>query len=397
MRVLLVEDNPADALLVRESLLEARAFEIELSLAECLGDALDRLSERGTDVILLDLELPDSSGIETVQRTASAFPKVPILVLTGIGDETMGLRAMHEGADDYLFKGCLSGYLLVRGMRYAIERQQHRERASDLADQHARRLAAEAAVQARDELIACAAHELQTPIAALRLTIDALRMKHQITESALRQKIDALERQSCRLARLVGNLLNTSSIQAGRLTLARTPVAFADVTRTVLSDFELEVARARCPTSLQVNGDTQGMWDIGYLEQIVANLLTNAVKFGAGNPIDITLDGDVELVKFTIKDQGIGIAPEMQQRIFERFVRAVSRWQYGGLGLGLFVVRQLVSAHSGSVSVVSGPGAGSTFIVELPRIDSSDRDSEPPDKDDKNRVAETPPMITTTS
>jgi phosphoserine phosphatase RsbU/P len=377
VRVLLVEDNPADARLVRESLLEARALDIDLFHVKCLHDALDRLFERGADVILLDLGLPDSSGIETVQRTARAFPRVPILVLTGLGDETMGLRALHEGADDYLVKGCLSGHLLVRGMRYAIERQQHHDRARALADQQARRLGAEAAVRARDELIASAAHELRTPIAALQVTIDALRMKDRVTESVLRQKVEVLERHSYRLARLVDNLLDVSCAQAGRLTLARTPVDLADVTRTVLSDFESELSRAQCPISFQTNGDTRGVWDIGYLEQIVTNLLTNAFKFGASKPINITIDGDGELVRFTIKDHGIGIAPEMQQRIF-----------------GLFLVQQLVRAHSGAVSVVSEPGAGSMFVVELPRLEMPDRDSVPSDRDDN--VAEAPPTTTAT-
>jgi signal transduction histidine kinase len=204
-------------------------------------------------------------------------------------------------------------------------------------------------------------------------------MKDPVTESAMRRKIEVLERQSCRLARLVDNLVDALYIQAGPLTLTRTLVDLANVTRTVLSDYEPDLLRAQCPTSLQIHGDTQGMWDVGYLEQIVTNLLTNAIKFGPGKPIDTTIDGRGELVKLTMKDQGIGIAPEMQQRIFERFERAVSRWQYGGLGLGLFLVQQLVRAHFGAVSVVSEPGAGSTFVVELPRAEPSDRDKGAPE------------------
>jgi signal transduction histidine kinase len=126
--------------------------------------------------------------------------------------------------------------------------------------------------------------------------------------------------------------------------------------------------------SLEVEGPVQGNWDRRRLDQLVDNLIGNAAKYGAGKPIEVRLQGRAEDVLLQVRDHGIGIDPADQARVFERFERAVSRKQFGGFGLGLWISRQIVEAHGGSITLVSEPGAGSTFSVELPRSATNSRE-----------------------
>src|SRR5262249_3012253 len=157
-------------------------------------------------------------------------------------------------------------------------------------------------------------------------------------------------------------------ISAGRLELEREPVDLEAVVREALSRLSEEFARAGCAVALRVEGDSHvGQWDRTHLEQVVSNLLSNAAKYGAGRPVEITVTAETGTSRLTVRDHGIGIAPEHLGRIFDRFERAVSVRHYGGLGLGLWIVRQIVEGLGGHVSVASQPGEGSTFTVELPQ------------------------------
>ena len=130
---------------------------------------------------------------------------------------------------------------------------------------------------------------------------------------------------------------------------------------------EQQLQQARCLVHLEVKGTVQGHWDRGRLDQVIDNLIGNAAKYGAGKPIEVRLQGRVEDVLLEVRDHGIGIDPADHARVFERFERAVSRKQFGGFGLGLWISRKIVEAHGGSISVMSQAGAGCTFSVELPR------------------------------
>jgi len=176
-----------------------------------------------------------------------------------------------------------------------------------------------------------------------------------------------VHRQTVRLNRLIEALLDISRIATGKLELERMSVDLTDLTRELLERYQPELERNGCPAVL-VAGDAgvQGLWDRLRLEQVLTNLLTNAMKFGAGHPIEVSVrrvDGHGEL---RVKDQGIGISPESQARIFERFERAVSSREFGGMGLGLFISRRIVQEHGGDIRVESAVGKGSTFVVELP-------------------------------
>jgi signal transduction histidine kinase len=141
----------------------------------------------------------------------------------------------------------------------------------------------------------------------------------------------------------------------------------AEVVRDVISRFSVTASQAGCPVTLDARDDMRGSWDRLRVDQVVTNLLTNALKYGAGKPVHVSLSGDEAHVRVVVEDSGIGIAPEHLSRIFERFGRAVSERHYGGLGLGLYITRQIVESHGGEVHVHSTPGQGSRFEVALPR------------------------------
>jgi signal transduction histidine kinase len=226
-------------------------------------------------------------------------------------------------------------------------------------------------VQVRDEFLSVASHELKTPLTSLLLATHAvLRITRQDTlptPEYLTRRVKMVEDQSKRLAHLVNNLLDISRITAGRLQLEPQELDLAALTRQVVEQFQEELDQAGCPVTLEAETPVQGYWDRARIEQVVTNLLTNAMKYGYGQPIGITVTGEGPMARLSVCDQGIGIAPEQQERIFGRFERAVAPGKYGGMGLGLYIVRQIVEAHGGSIAVNSEPGQGACFTVAVPR------------------------------
>jgi PAS domain S-box-containing protein len=238
------------------------------------------------------------------------------------------------------------------------------------------------AVRARDEFLSIASHELKTPLTTLQLQIQGLGRRVRNTRGqpaleALGPRIVTSERQVERLTALINSLLDISRITAGRLDLDLEPVDLAAVVRDATTRFREDLARAGCSLEIQTDGPCVGEWDRIRLEQVVTNLLSNAAKYGASRPIEVKVSADETTAVLTIKDHGIGIPPEHQARIFERFQRAVSDRHYGGLGLGLWIVRQIVEALGGSIRVESEPTVGSTFTVLLPKAALKRRSSDP--------------------
>ncbi len=169
-----------------------------------------------------------------------------------------------------------------------------------------------------------------------------------------------------KLSRLIEELLSVSRIQAGRLELVLAEVDLSSVAREVAEHFKQDLARAGSTLSLAAGEPVVGRWDRHRLEQVLTNLIANATKFGAGKPIEVVVTRDGGTARLVVRDHGIGIAPERLPRVFERFERGVSASEYGGMGLGLFIVQQIVAAHGGTVEVESTLGDGATFTVALP-------------------------------
>jgi signal transduction histidine kinase len=226
---------------------------------------------------------------------------------------------------------------------------------------------AQEASQARDEFLTVAAHEIRGPITSLQLAVQSLQ-KGNLPPAAVPQVLDVIDREQRRLTRFVDELLDVGRIHADRLHFSLEDVELGDLVRDVAARSGAELARSGSSLSITTDGRLVGHWDRFRLDQVVSNLLSNAIKFGVGKPIAIHVDSHDGRARLVVKDQGIGVAPEMRERIFEPFERAVSVRNYGGLGLGLHIVKTIVEGLGGSVSVEGQPGEGSTFIVELPKM-----------------------------
>lgn len=224
------------------------------------------------------------------------------------------------------------------------------------------------AIDLRDAFTSVAAYELRSPLTSLRLYLQDLtrglgRLSHPGRALSL---LHQMARQSTRLSQLVENLLVVGRINTGRLQLERQTVDLSELVRHVVEQLAEDLAKARCEPVLRLRAHTLGEWDRARLEQALVNLLGNAMKFGAGHPIDIEVSQHQGFARLRVRDHGIGVAPEAMERIFGRFERAVSSREYGGLGLGLFLTRRIVEAHGGTIQVSSQPGQGATFVLELP-------------------------------
>jgi signal transduction histidine kinase len=227
------------------------------------------------------------------------------------------------------------------------------------------------AVRVRDDFLSIAGHELRTPLAALLLQVEgimrqALRGAFVAHPDLLVDRLDKTRAHALRLDRLVGELLDVGRISSGRLGLEIEEVELGALAREVTERFSEQVARLGCTVDVLAPAPVVGRWDRARLDQVITNLVANAIKYGAGQPIELRIERLGEGARFTVVDHGIGIAPADQARIFERFERAVSDRHYGGLGLGLWISRQIVEALGGTIVVESAAGAGSTFVVTLP-------------------------------
>jgi signal transduction histidine kinase len=228
------------------------------------------------------------------------------------------------------------------------------------------------AVRRRDDFLSIAAHELKTPLTSLQLHIQGLqaqlRSPERVPPERLATKLESANLQTQRLGRLVNDLLDISRIAQGQLHIKREDVDLVQVVRGMLERSREALGRAECPVELRTPSEPLvGQWDAMRLEQVVGNLITNAMKYGAGKPIEVTVEATDGQARLRVRDHGIGIAEEDLARIFERFERAVSVRHYGGFGIGLWIVREIIQALGGTIAVESTPGQGSTFTVTLPR------------------------------
>jgi PAS domain S-box-containing protein len=238
------------------------------------------------------------------------------------------------------------------------------------------RLYAEAqeAIRLRDEFLSVASHELKTPLTTLQLQLEGLNRAPPSTllsENRLAKRLQTANRQTVRLTGLVENLLEVSRITTGRLSLQLEEVDLGELAADAAERFEAPARNAGCQLTIEAaSTPVRGQWDRLKLDQVLANLLTNALKYGAGKPVRICVAESEGVARLSVIDAGIGIAAEDVSRIFGRFERAVSTRHYGGLGLGLFIVRQIVEAHGGEIQVRTKPNRGSEFTVLLPTTGS---------------------------
>lgn len=224
---------------------------------------------------------------------------------------------------------------------------------------------AQEAIRLRDEFLAIASHELKTPLTALQLQLESIR-RIAGTPEAIAQRIDRAIRVGERLARLIDTLLDVSRIARGSLKLNPEPFDFVEAARDVVERLRETAATAGCDVRLAAEAAVPGCWDRLRIEQVLMNLVSNAIKYARGKPVDVRVARHGNDVVLQVEDGGPGIPVEDLPRIFERFERAASTHHYGGLGLGLYVARQIAEAHGGTATAENVPGGGASFTVRLP-------------------------------
>ena len=228
------------------------------------------------------------------------------------------------------------------------------------------------AIQARDEFLLIASHELRTPLTSLELQVATLRRlatpesSTLLSDEKVQSKCEKIVRQLDRLTVLVNNLLDVARVTSGHLELSPERVDLGELVRSVVGRTEDAFRSSGPQMVVAIPVPVVGAWDRLRIETVVANLVSNAVKFGDGKPIEIAVTRTSDRATLTVRDRGIGISEDDQRRIFERFERAVSVRHYGGFGIGLWVARQAVEAHGGTIRVRSREGGGSEFTIELP-------------------------------
>lgn len=236
----------------------------------------------------------------------------------------------------------------------------------DLTPLHDVQTQLEDAIVARDELVSMAAHELRSPISAVALAVEQIGRKARAQGlDEIRRLTDIALRQIHRLTILVGNLLDVSRLRAGRFELDREPTKLADVVREASAPLAAQAEAQNTELTLEIETDATGSWDVVRMDQVITNLVTNALKYGERHPILVRLIESREGVRLIVQDGGPGIAEEQRGIIFDPYKRATPRHKAQSLGLGLYIVREIVWAHGGTVALESAPGR-TAFILTFP-------------------------------
>ena len=226
---------------------------------------------------------------------------------------------------------------------------------------------AEAAVRMRDEFLAIASHELRTPLTTLVLSLAVVehdRMKGDLEQ--IHRSLRRAQKQAERMGHLVDRMLDVSQIASGKLKLELAPCDLSDVVKDVAERLSEEASNAACELRRTLSSGIVGQWDRFRLDEALSNVLSNAIKYGAGHPIDIQLQARDEKAVLVVEDRGIGIAPDDLCRIFGRFERTIASKNYGGLGLGLYITRQIIEQQGGSIRAENRSHGGARFVIELP-------------------------------
>ncbi len=406
IRILLVEDNPAEAEYLEEVLRGARRFVGEVSHADTLKRAFERAATQPVDVLLLDLSLPDSAGLPTLQQVTERLPSLPVVVLTGNDDEEVAVQALQHGAQDYLVKGRADGDVLVRAIRYAIERKAAEEVSRRLAREQAERAAAELAraettrlnkaleetnkavlalyaelderaeslkraSELKTQFLSHMSHEFRTPLKSILGLAGLLRDEVDGPLSAEQQKqVSLIQASAANLEQMVDDLLDLAKIEAGKSSIHVAPFDVRDLFAGLKGMIRPLLVR---PAVELVFDGADGIppleTDEAKLCQILRNFITNALKFTERGSVRISVRPDGgDRVVFAVTDTGIGIAPEDHERVFEEFTQLEGPLQrrVKGTGLGLPLCRKLAALIGGKIELESALGQGSTFRLVVP-------------------------------
>lgn len=366
--LLLVEDNLADAYLLTEMLEQVDEQLWQIIQAKRLSIALEYLQNSSFSVVLLDLTLPDSTGLNTVTQIQAAAQDLPIVVLTGIDDQELALQAVALGAQDYLVKGKITTELLVRAIRYAIERGQILKRLQESERRTLMALEKEREVnQLKSSFVSMVSHEFRTPMTTILLCADKLKGDNpQLTQERQNQYFELMQGSIYDMLQLLDEVLILARTEAGGLKYQPASLNLEEFCRELIETLQLSASNHKLIFTCK-SEFTQVVMDAILLRHIFTNLLSNAIKYSPEDSnIQFYLSCQHNTATFQIQDQGIGIPLKDQQRLFETFHRASNVGQIQGTGLGLSIVKRCVDLHQGEIQIESEMGAGCKVTVTLP-------------------------------
>jgi sigma-B regulation protein RsbU (phosphoserine phosphatase) len=363
-QVLLIEDNPGDADLVRLRLVEGDAG-VNINCVSRLAEGLDSLSKVQPSVVLLDLNLPDCQGADTFRKVLDKAPGVPIVILSGHDDEALAMKAVHQGVQDYLVKGSFTSKQLERAMRYAVERQ---------AMLRSLEISRKQQLEFKNKFLNHVSHELRTPLTCIHQFVSLL-LDDIAGELNVEQRfhLATVMKSVNQLNAMIRDLLQATRAETGKIRVEQRCVSVVDAVSNAVTMLQA-MAREKC-IGLEMGLDTRIPFvyaDPDRVLEILINLVDNAIKFtpaeGSVMVKACMVEADSDFVYVSVADTGRGISPEARALIFERLYQDPDSIDDSrkGLGLGLYIAKELVELQGGRMWVVSEPGAGSTFSFTLP-------------------------------
>ncbi len=374
INILLVEDNFQDAELFQDILemsqerYESQAWNVTHVMR--LAEALLQLAHAPVEVILLDLSLPDSQGLQTLVTLREKAPTLPIVVLTGLNDEQLAISAVREGAQDYLVKGLVSGGTITRSMFYAIERKKNEIAMQSCLEQE-RELR-----EIKSRFISMLSHELRNPLTTILASADLMeKLPEKLTEQKKREMNRKIKESAGRMNKILDDLLVLWRQDSPKPTpLNPSWFDLPQFCQNLVAEFQIQLDHqcsqgSHCIHLIFVSQvkSYPVYLDLNLIEQILTNLLSNAIKYSPhGGTVEFELIVDSNQVIFRIQDSGIGIPSVEQKHLFTSFYRASNTEGIPGTGLGLCIVKNAVEVQGGTIHVNSEISIGSTFTVILP-------------------------------
>jgi len=390
-KLLIVDDLPEN-LLALEALIKREDRIVYKALSA--DEALSLLLQHEFAMAILDVQMPGMNGFELAElmRGTEKTRNIPIVFVSAAGRErNYAFKGYESGAVDFLHKPLdihavkskvnvfVDLYRQSKAMQeqvLALE-QSRRDQEALLEQLQSTRLELEQAVRMRDDFMSIVAHEVRTPLNGLILETQ-LRKMHLARNNAaaftldkMHAMVDRDERQIKSLIRLIEDMLDVSRIRTGKLSIRPTRFDLSTLVRDLLHNFSRQIDAAETSVTLDAEKPVIGNWDEFRIEQVISNLLTNALRYGAKSPVSVKVYSEGSTALVDVRDQGIGISEENQQRIFQQFERISARHSVAGLGLGLFISEQIVTAHGGTITVQSRIGEGALFRVCLPLQENS--------------------------
>ncbi|MGZ5200277.1 MAG: hybrid sensor histidine kinase/response regulator [Telluria sp.] len=388
---LLIVDDLPENLQALDALI--RAEQRVVYRAQSGEEALSLLLEHEFALAILDVQMPGMDGFELAElmRGTERTRHIPIVFVSAAGKElNYAFKGYETGAVDFLHKPLdpdavrskVNVFVTLDCQRRETKRQvealerSRREQEALLKELHTTQEELQRSLRMRDEFMSLVAHELRTPLNTLFLESQMrnLQIKRGNLAAFSADKLNAMvqrdERQIKSMIRLIDDMLDVSRIRSGKLSIRPARMELMALLDRVVSDLSLQAVSSGSTISLQPHVSVEGCWDEFRIEQVIVNLLTNALRYGGGKPVEVSVHVREGSVCIEVRDRGRGIAPEDVQRIFEPFERVARNGEPKGLGLGLYISRQLAQSHEGELAVQSTPGEGSVFTLTLPLCDA---------------------------